>query len=56
MHTIAPKAVKQAEGAPLKTGLAPPLFMGACFAHSAVSSSSLLPVLLLSYPVSQAGM
>lgn len=35
MHTIAPKAVKQAEGAPLKTGLAPPLFMGACFAHSA---------------------
>ena len=56
MHTIAPKAVKQAEGAPLKTGLAPPLFMGACFAHSAVNGSSLLPVLLLYYPVRQAGM
>ncbi len=36
---MAPKAVKQAEGAPLNTGLDPPLFTGACFAHSAFSGS-----------------
>ena len=34
--TKAPKAVKQAAGAPLKTGFAPPLFIGARFAHSAL--------------------